>query len=589
MDKKTNLFDEVEKNMIFKSREIQRVKEELEAKEVKLTKVNDKLTETIRSKEEQEHLVSKHIETEVKLNIQAKKLQSGCDDMGQDLDKLHDKLDNVNDIESANDSVKDTFMTNIEETVDQLTSKIEKFGQENERRIDGMQEEVEIELSARQDQVNQLISELKNLLSSHNKISQNVLKEIEEDQKNFGATRDEVIDAVEKSTKKGKSVGESFVAQTLPHLEIIAKKVREQSECLQTFSENIQEALGKIKSNVGKSVTEIIEIVDDTEQRVKTHFCQEEKSVSELKVINTQVVASQTKLKKTVDLMMNAYKEHYDNVGQLNVDAKVVIKKLDEQNHPLKVNVEDNVFKLKTEVEELEKETNKQVEEAEKKTRTSVEESEKICEDIQKAKKNLKTSSGRFFKDCIEIVDISHEEQEKANSSRKKMIEENQAVNEENSNAAKKGYENGQKVLVSKLHEEINSSTVEELGELKALSKEQVDGLTGQLIALDEEVSTVVWEEMKVYQPTGETPVRTERHYPRYLAATEPHQRILDRFRKTTEVEEDVTMSLDGSVNSELSYNLENENKSGSFSSSSKRELKKPEVIQKNILKNSNQ
>ena len=78
MDKKKNNFDEVEKNMIYKSREIQRVKEELEVKEEKLEKVNVMLKKTIRDKEEQEHLVSKHMETEVKLSLQARKLQTGA-------------------------------------------------------------------------------------------------------------------------------------------------------------------------------------------------------------------------------------------------------------------------------------------------------------------------------------------------------------------------------------------------------------------------------------------------------------------------------------------------------------------------------
>ena len=32
-------------------------------------------------------------------------------------------------------------------------------------------------------------------------------------------------------------------------------------------------------------------------------------------------------------------------------------------------------------------------------------------------------------------------------------------------------------------------------------------------------------------QPTGLTPQRTERSFPRYLEATSPHQRILHRFR----------------------------------------------------------
>ena len=165
MDKKKNLFDEVEKNMIYKSREIQRVKEELEAKETKLSKVNDMLKETVRAKEEQEHLVSKHVETEVKLKIQGKKLLAGCDEIGQDLEKLHNKLDNVKEINTGNDEAKDSFMLNIEKTVEDLSKRIEEFGRENELRSGVMKDCLNQELSERQNQIAGIISELQNLMT----------------------------------------------------------------------------------------------------------------------------------------------------------------------------------------------------------------------------------------------------------------------------------------------------------------------------------------------------------------------------------------------------------------------------------------
>ena len=586
MDKKKNLFDEVEKNMIYKSREIQRVKEELEVKEFKLSQVNDMLKETLRDKEEQEHLVSKHIETEVKLNTQAKKLQTGCDEIGRDLEKLHDKLDSVNEIETANDAAKDSFMLNIEETVEKLASKIEKFGRENEMRTEVLMEQVDEELSARQDQINGLITEVQNLMSLSSNNSDNTLKELEKDHASSSETQMEVLGAVERSTKNGKSVMENYVTQILPNLNMIAKKVQEQAECLQKFSANINEDLSKIRSDIGKSVADVVQIVDDTEGQVKAHFEQEEKSVSQLKGINNQVVASEQKLRTSVDLMMTAYKEHYDEIGQLNAQANGVIKELAERNLPLKQTVEDNVFQITTGVDNLETATNEHVEEAKKKTKTSVEESEEICEEVKTAKNSLKTSSSRFFKESVEIVENSQVDTQKANSNRIEIIKSYQTENKENSEAVKRAQEHGGKVIVSKLNEEIKSSTGEQLGDLKDFSKEKTEEITEELLAMDEQVVSLVWEDMKVYQPTGETPVRTERHYPRYLASTEPHHRILDKFRKTKS-EEVVVTPLEESVDSELSYSLENENKSESISG--KRELKKPEVIKKNILKSSNQ
>ena len=588
MDKKKNNFDEVEKNMIYKSREIQRVKEELEVKEEKLEKVNVMLKKTIRDKEEQEHLVSKHMETEVKLSLQARKLQTGCDDMGQDIEKVQVKLDNVKAIESANESVKDSFQTNIMNTVDKLTTKIEEFGKENQERGEVLMDSVDAELSTRQQQINNLIADLQKLLASHHTNYQDQRDDLELEMKSSSSAQTEVVDGIETSTKRGKSLGEEYISQILPNLKIIAEKVKQQSNCLQKFSSNIQEDLGQIRSNVGKSMEEIVQIVGDTEQLVQEHFDREEKSVSELKEINNQVVTSQETMKKTVDLMLTAYNQHHDEVGRLNQQASIIVKGLAEQNQPLKEGVEKNLVNLTKVASSLEKETSEHVEEAEKKTRTSVDESEEICEEVKKAKNDLKTSSGRFFKESIEVVEISHKGLEKANNQRKEVLGKGQVINQEKLVGVKTEYEEALNVFVTQLKEEPQSSTERQLGDLTELSKENVADLNEKMAYLDEEVTTLVWEDLKVYEPTGETPVRTERQYPRYLAATEPHHRILDKFRKAAETEEAMEAVDDHSIDSELSCSLETENRLDRSGKSGKRELKKPETIRRNILGNSN-
>ena len=445
---------------------------------------------------------------------------------------------------------------------------------------------VDEELSTRQQQTQDLLSDLQKLLASHRTNYQGERNNLEKELESSNSTQAEVVDAVEKSTKKGKSLGEEYISQILPNLKIIAEKVKNQSDCLQKFSANIQQDLGSIRSNVGKSVEEIVQIVGNTEQLVKEHFDREDKSVAELKEINNQVVTSQETLKKTVDLMLTAYNKHHENVGTLNGQASILIKGLAEQTTPLREAVEKNVVNLTKAANDLEKETNTQVEEAEKKTRTSVDESEEICEDLEKAKKDLKTSSGRFFKESIEVFENSEDGLQKANFRRKEIIENAEMVNQEKSSGVKTEYEAGLNVLVTNLKEEPKTSTGLQLGDLNNLSKENVAELAEKLAHLDEEVTSLVWEDLKVYQPTGETPVRTERHYPRYLASTEPHNRILDKFRKVAEAEDSMEAGEDPSTDSELICSLDTEN---SLDRSGKRELKKPEAIRRNILGSSNQ
>ena len=273
------------------------------------------------------------------------------------------------------------------------------------------------------------------------------------------STRAEVSAAVTTSSKKGKVLAEDYHSSIVPALLSIAEKVKQQKNCLQKFSSNIQDDLGQMRSNVGKSLDEIVKIVSDTEQLVQEHFEQEEKSVADLKEINNQVVTSQETLKKTVDLMLTAYNQHHDEVGRLNEQASVVLNGLAEQNKPLKGTVEKNLENLTEVASSMEKEIGKHVEDAEKKTRTSVDESEEICENIEKAKNAVKTRSGQFFKESIEVVEKSHEDLKKANDQRKEVLENAQVLNQEKLSRVKSEYEGVLSDLLTKLKEEPKSST----------------------------------------------------------------------------------------------------------------------------------
>merc|ERR1712029_52298 len=58
-----------------------------------------------------------------------------------------------------------------------------------------------------------------------------------------------------------------------------------------------------------------------------------------------------------------------------------------------------------------------------------------------------------------------------------------------------------------------------------------------KLNAEKESVSTFVTQVLEEDKPSGLTPVRVERSYPRYLAATSPHEKIISRFKVQAELQ----------------------------------------------------
>merc|ERR1712107_41736 len=81
-----------------------------------------------------------------------------------------------------------------------------------------------------------------------------------------------------------------------------------------------------------------------------------------------------------------------------------------------------------------------------------------------------------------------------------------------------------------------------------SLSKTNVDDMKENVTEMQIKMTNLMEDGINIYQPSGETPVRVGRQFPRYLAATSPHARIKERFRKTVEAKETAQQSVDESV-----------------------------------------
>merc|ERR1719186_1077774 len=78
-------------------------------------------------------------------------------------------------------------------------------------------------------------------------------------------------------------------------------------------------------------------------------------------------------------------------------------------------------------------------------------------------------------------------------------------------------------------------SLLESVDTVTTNTRDLVVNLQTRVIQEKETVTSFVTDVLQEDQPTGLTPARVDRSYPRYLAATSPHERILNRFRSQAE------------------------------------------------------
>merc|ERR1712029_142151 len=244
-------------------------------------------------------------------------------------------------------------------------------------------------------------------------------------------------------------------------------------------------------------------------------------------------------------------------------------------------------------INDVKKEVGDKVEECHKQAKKSVDDCEEIVKDISTANQELKTSSSTYVSDSINSVEAVFNEVSKTYNKRQGSLETVKDEIRKSTKKTKESLQESETQIVAKLDIQNDSKMKAGLEELALLSKRNADDMKENVDIIQAKVENLISDGIVIYQPSGETPVRTERQYPRYLAATSPHARIIEKFRNSavsdsfrTNVTDEQIRDRTGSFSSDITQDADSASVASSIAR--KREIKKPEAIKRNILGKSN-
>ena len=232
VESKTKMFEEVEKAMLAKSRETEKVKVKLAVKEEKLEKVTAVLDKITGEKEEQEHLVGSYREAEARMAGEARQLALVCREEEHDLDKLHTKKETIATIETSNASAKESFQGNMAAAVGGVVEGLERWRGEQaagSARVGGQLEE---ELARRVRElraVGGLVEELRARLEEDLARQE---EQVDEVLAKGGEARGEVAAVTAATEGQARDSAARHAAGIAPQLAGLAAAVREQSQAL---------------------------------------------------------------------------------------------------------------------------------------------------------------------------------------------------------------------------------------------------------------------------------------------------------------------------------------------------------------------
>ena len=273
MDRKTSLFEEVEKTMLAKSREIENTKTKLALKEEKLHKVREVLDDVIIQKEEQQYLVGYHMEVENKLSQDARKLSVVCAEEEIDLDKLHGKVERIAANEERHINLKTDFKDQFETAVSDLTSGLESWRSSQVEKCSRLNTIIGKELDTRAAMCASIAQKVDSLSEHWESMTEGLERHLVDQVQHIGEKNVADLDNIVED--KGKSIenaSSEYMAALLPKLSFLADSVTAEATAMQDLVSNVNNELGNIASQVNKHTQVVTADMRHVDRSVRNYW-----------------------------------------------------------------------------------------------------------------------------------------------------------------------------------------------------------------------------------------------------------------------------------------------------------------------------
>ena len=311
MAKKEEMFAEVSAELEVKTEELEAATEKLTVTEHSLACTRTVLHKTAVEKEEQKHLVEKHLETEVKLGGQAKKLLEVADVTTKEGGLLHDKLDRLRGMEASNKEAKMDFKQVFSANVDELVEGMENHTAEQTNTCVNLRTKLNEQLEARISALSKLSHQVEELATGQC----GLLGELGEKRRKMGEEEQQFVarqaTEVEKMIKEEREAGEKFKSTRMaPLLDGVATIIRSQVEELEKLREVVEKDVVGLVSKVEAWSLETVSNVTSMKTQVEEYSNSNQARVEKLQAKNKEIIASEASVKALLGALVEGYSKH---------------------------------------------------------------------------------------------------------------------------------------------------------------------------------------------------------------------------------------------------------------------------------------
>ncbi|EZA46701.1 Bipolar kinesin, partial [Ooceraea biroi] len=353
MEAKEQIFNDLQEKHVEQTTHLHKTKEELESTTHALVSTNALLKMTEREKEEQCHLVEKHVSTEEELLSQAQTLLNIADTTASDVHKLHDKILRKRQLEQENEHLSHHFRSNVARQFQDMENSVKthtqnflqfcallknnidvqmkQFKEDTDAMIDHMSNDI---INKEQFAVDEFTKNLDNSSFENLSLRFNKLREnVTENYSTACATLSRVNDVCDSTSNDILSSYNKFVERN----ENLQQKIQSDIDTLKSDAES---DLEKNWTLVGQSAVESCNLANDIQTDLNNH-CNE---LAQNKLcVENDMKQMQQKFTEDNSSSVGSVKTIYNILIQGNNDHMKLMKELKKKNLEASVKLGDQI------------------------------------------------------------------------------------------------------------------------------------------------------------------------------------------------------------------------------------------------------
>ncbi|KAJ9592833.1 hypothetical protein L9F63_015524, partial [Diploptera punctata] len=515
MDKKEVICNQLNMYLEECNKELETTSTKLRVTQEELQDTSKELNDKVNECKEKVHLIERHLQTEHVLTQQAQSLLSVADIATVDTHRLHDKLARKRSVENINDDVTRDFHASFVQNVAHMQDSLNRFTQDDIKFCSGLQTNLGERLEKRSVELASLSNEMSSFVESQTQLIQ-YLEKMLSNQVFTGQQWIQQFVTTVRSTSDGevnnlhKFLTETFlvpVRNMARHLKQIGSEIQSSSR---TITEMVQQKMDAMKTF-------------ESSQKQKQSLDRAEEAF------------------RGIDETTNNYKERVTrgharpghNTDNALKDQVIQLKALADNVFAAFGNTESHINDQKAMTSTLEQQVKRRTEEFNN-YETQTEEILVCVSNSKETLDQLITGAERLTEELEDGVRAHRQEMRKYSENLNGELQRELKQTQELTTGLRESAESHEAILEQ---QRIDFGTFvrehqDDLENHCSYLNGWSQTFTSELQLRNQEVDKFLVEDLRKDSPTGNTPQRREFDYPRQLAATSPHERILARFRE---------------------------------------------------------